>query len=88
MRQAPIRNKNRWQAAEEDSTLTHIVRRDREDKGEEGRRGREEPRRKGLVSSRRGGGAAARSPEPGTVGVERRPTETERREEGGEAESD
>jgi len=43
-------------------TRTHIVRRDREDRVEEGRVGREETRREGD------GGASAWSPEPGTVG--------------------
>ena len=53
-------------------TRTHIVRRDREDRVEEGRVGREETRREGD------GGASAWSPEPGTVGGERRPTDLER----------
>jgi len=53
-------------------TRTHIVRGDREDRVEEGRVGREETRREGD------GGASAWSPEPGTVGGERRPMDLER----------
>ena len=52
-------------------TRTHIVRRDRADRVEEARVGREETRRE------RGGGASAWPPELGTVGGERWPTDLE-----------